>query len=58
MTSQPITFAGLGDPLYRLDDIYEIIQTIHESRHGVPFKIETNGLLATNPEEVILILIV
>lgn len=52
MKSESITFAGLGEPLYRINDICEITKEIHQNRHGVPFRIITNGLLATNPDEV------
>jgi hypothetical protein len=44
MKSQPITFAGYGDPLFRLEEICETAQIVRERRHGVPFRVKTNGL--------------
>ena len=40
-----VTFAGLGEPLLRLGDICESVRSIREVRHGVPFRIKTNGLV-------------
>jgi hypothetical protein len=53
MKSQPITFAGYGDPLFRLEEICETAQIVRERRHGVPFRVKTNGLFL-QPELVIL----
>ncbi|GBG27471.1 Hypothetical Protein FCC1311_036932 [Hondaea fermentalgiana] len=40
-----VTFAGYGEPLLRLDTILEAAQIIRETRHGVPLRIKTNGLM-------------
>ena len=39
-----VVFAGMGEPLLRMDQIRETIEQVHESRHGVPFRVSTNGL--------------
>jgi TatD family-associated radical SAM protein len=45
MKSDEITFGGIGDPLCRLDSITEAARTIKESRHGVPLRLMTFGLV-------------
>ena len=45
MKSDEITFAGAGEPLIRLDDITEAATIIKESRHGVPLRVMTSGLI-------------
>lgn len=47
MDSEPITFAGLGEPLLRKDCIYETANKIKEHRHGVPLRVKTNGLIGS-----------
>eukprot|EP00051_Salpingoeca_urceolata_P017252 m.233556 g.233556 ORF g.233556 m.233556 type:complete len:299 (-) comp18902_c1_seq8:2837-3733(-) len=42
-----VTFAGLGEPLLRLDRLVETIALVKEHRHGVPFRVVTNGLFGT-----------
>ena len=46
MDSAPITFAGYGEPLLRPEVIYDTAQSIKEGRHGVPLRLETNGLVS------------
>lgn len=41
----PVTFAGYGEPLLRLDTAAEATGLIREYRHGVKFRMETSGLL-------------
>lgn len=45
MKSEEVTFAGLGEPLLRLDDLAETARMIKSMRHGVPLRIKTNGLI-------------
>ena len=45
MDSAPITFAGYGEPLLRLDVICEAVQHIKDARHGASIRIKTNGLI-------------
>lgn len=40
-----VIFAGMGEPLLRLETITEAAKLIRESRHGVPFRLKTNGLV-------------
>jgi hypothetical protein len=42
---EPITFAGYGDPLLRLDIVTEAAKLIKAKRHGVPLRIKTSGLI-------------
>ena len=39
-----VTFAGIGDPLTRLDALEHIVHKIREKRHGVVLRVMTNGL--------------
>jgi TatD family-associated radical SAM protein len=39
-----VVFAGMGEPLLRMEQIRETIEQVHEVRHGVPFRVSTNGL--------------
>ena len=39
-----VTFAGIGDPLTRLDALERIVHKIREKRHGVVLRVMTNGL--------------
>jgi MoaA/NifB/PqqE/SkfB family radical SAM enzyme len=39
-----VVFAGMGEPLLRMEQIRETIEHVHEVRHGVPFRVSTNGL--------------
>jgi len=39
-----VVFGGAGEPLLRLDTIAETIDIVRQSRHGVPFRVSTNGL--------------
>lgn len=45
MSSEEITFAGLGEPLLCLDTLTEAAASIKESRHGVLLRVRTNGLV-------------
>lgn len=45
MESEPITFAGFGEPLLRTDCICDAVRQIKDSRHGAIFRIKTNGLI-------------
>ena len=46
MESDPVTFAGLGDPLLRLDTIEMAAKAIKYKRHGAQLRLMTNGLVA------------
>lgn len=39
-----VVFAGAGEPLLRLDVVLDTMAMVRESRHGVPFRIISNGL--------------
>jgi hypothetical protein len=39
-----VVFAGAGEPLLRLDVVVDTIAMVRESRHGVPFRVHSNGL--------------
>ena len=39
-----VVFAGAGEPLMRLDVVLNTMAMVRESRHGVPFRIHSNGL--------------
>eukprot|EP01036_Dinobryon_divergens_P034204 gene34204-44187_t len=45
MNSDEITFAGLGEPLLRLDTLADAAKLIKQKRHGVPLRLKTNGLV-------------
>mgnify|MGYP003385227920 CR=1 FL=1 len=47
MDAEPITFAGYGEPLLVLGSMCDAATLIKESRHGVPLRLKTNGLVAT-----------
>jgi TatD family-associated radical SAM protein len=54
MKADEITFAGYGEPLARLDVITDSAKTVKESRHGVPLRVITSGLVpAKNASEVV-----
>ena len=40
-----VTFAGLGEPLLRLEVLLDTVQLVKETNHGVPFRVVTNGLV-------------
>ena len=40
------TFAGIGEPTFRLDEICDAARIIHERRHGVPLRLVTTMLPA------------
>lgn len=48
MKSEPITFAGLGEPLLRKEVLFESSRLIKLHRHGVPLRLKTNGLVPSN----------
>ena len=39
-----VVFAGAGEPLLRLPVLAETVALVRERRHGVPFRVHTNGL--------------
>jgi pyruvate-formate lyase-activating enzyme len=39
-----VCFAGFGEPLLRLDTLRETVRLVRETRHGIPWRINTNGL--------------
>ena len=43
-----VVFAGAGEPLLRLDVVVDTIAMVRESRHGVPFRVHSNGLHEPN----------
>jgi len=43
-----IIFAGIGDPLLYISSITKITNEVKQSRHGVPFRIITTGLISEN----------
>ena len=45
MRSDEVSFAGLGEPLLRLDCIEEVVRAVRESRHGARFRVKTSGLV-------------
>lgn len=45
MESEPITFAGAGEPLLRLGVLTSAAELIKDKRHGVPIRVKTNGLI-------------
>lgn len=45
MESEPITFAGYGEPLLRADVISKAARLIKDTRHGATLRIKTNGLI-------------
>jgi len=48
-----ITFAGLGEPLLRLETLLETVRLVKESNHGVPFRVVTNGLVGPEVAEAL-----
>lgn len=46
MKSDPITFAGLGEPLLRVDAVCDAAKMIKEKRHGAQLRVRTTGLIA------------
>ena len=43
MESDPITFAGYGDPLLRLSAVEAAAKAIKHRRHGAQLRLMTNG---------------
>jgi TatD family-associated radical SAM protein len=41
---QGVTFAGLGDPLEKIDILLETVHESKQKRHGIPFSVTTSGL--------------
>ena len=39
-----VCFAGLGEPLLRLDTLCDTVRRVHARRPGVSFRVSTNGL--------------
>ena len=39
-----VVFGGAGEPLLRLDALRETVDEVRTRRHGVPFRVSTNGL--------------
>jgi len=39
-----VRFAGLGDPLLRIETLLETVRLVKERRHGVGFAVSTSGL--------------
>jgi hypothetical protein len=53
MRADPVTFAGDGEPLLRLNTICDAAGLIKESRHGLPLRLRTSGLVrASDVEDV------
>lgn len=46
MDSDVITFAGIGEPLLRLDTLHQASTQIFEHRHGAQLRVKTNGLIS------------
>ena len=46
MDSDVITFAGIGEPLLRLDTLHQASTQILEHRHGAQLRVKTNGLVS------------
>jgi len=46
MNSDEVTFAGIGEPLLRLDALVESSKLIKLKRHGLPLRLKTNGLVS------------
>lgn len=44
-SDEGVIFAGAGEPLLRLDELTEACRNIKEERHGVPLRVNTNGLV-------------
>jgi hypothetical protein len=51
MRADPVTFAGNGEPLLCIDVITEAARLIKESRHGLPLRVRTSGLVDSNSAE-------
>lgn len=45
MGSDEVTFAGIGEPLLRLDTMCQASEQILEHRHGAQLRVKTNGLI-------------
>lgn len=43
-----VTFAGLGDPLLRLDVLLDAVRLVAEAQNGVPFRLVTTGLVPSD----------
>ncbi|CAM9160792.1 unnamed protein product [Ectocarpus fasciculatus] len=48
MDSEPVTFAGYGEPLLRLDCICDAVERIKEHRHGASVRVKTSGLILSS----------
>lgn len=48
MAADPVTFAGDGEPLLRLETLLDASILIKQSRHGLPLRVRTNGLVAAD----------
>jgi TatD family-associated radical SAM protein len=46
-----VVFAGLGEPLLRIGTLSEVVHTVRQRRHGVPWRINTNGLFGVEVAE-------
>ncbi len=53
MDSDEITFAGLGEPLLRLEVLTECASLITEKRHGARLRVKTNGLILSSDSSVV-----
>ena len=45
MDSDEITFAGIGEPLLKLDVLTKAAELILEQRHGAQLRVKTSGLI-------------
>lgn len=48
MAADPVTFAGDGEPLLMLETLLEASDMIKQSRHGLPLRVRTNGLVSAD----------
>ena len=48
-----VCFAGWGEPLLRLDTVSETVRMVRETRHGIPWRINTNGLHGVDVAEAL-----
>mmetsp|Transcript_39342 Transcript_39342/g.77548 ORF Transcript_39342/g.77548 Transcript_39342/m.77548 type:complete len:225 (+) Transcript_39342:3-677(+) len=39
-----VSFAGFGEPTQRIETLLKTVELVKERRHGVPFRLVTNGL--------------
>lgn len=45
MDSEEVTFAGIGEPLLRYEELVKAVELVKDKRHGVPFRVKTSGLI-------------